>query len=366
MRYPSLMLGRWAGIPIRVGLGWVLVGPLLLLSLEPLFQSGPSPAWWPALIATLLLFLSTFLHELGHALTARRLGLEVRAIQIALLSSASQLSQQPERPEHEFLIALAGPLSNLLQAAAYGLLALVTAGHWQLVTGGLALTNLVIGAFTLLPGYPLDGGRMLRAIFWFLGDDLIGATRLTSTVGQVIGMVLIGTGIALAILADPAGGIALGLVGWSMRRAAINGFLMLVVQQTLARVQVADLMSRSFRPVSPQLTLDLFVGQYLLGQADQGFPVIQAETLVGLITVRDLRRFRINEWRSISVGQAMTPSGDLPPLKPGDPADMALNLLNQQHVDQLPVTEDGQCLGMVRRRDLLGYIQTEVMRRRRR
>jgi Zn-dependent protease len=368
----ALRIATIFGIPIRCHLSWVLILLLLATLLHWLYLplAGPSGAWLLAGATALLLCASVLLHELGHALLARRYGLRVSSITLFALGGVTEIADAAPAPVRDLLVALAGPLVSLLLALVGGL------AWWNLpspaaalVALHLALTNGVMAIFNLLPAYPLDGGRILWAISCYLTDDEISAARIAALSGQVCGWGLAAVGMIYTLTAgDLINGAWMSLVGYFLIRNAALGYRRYVMLQTLSDVSVADLMQRVFRAVAPELPLDQFVGRYVLGHADQGFPVLllpDAETpqpLLGMMTLRDLRRFQFQEWGRTRVREAMTPLDRLSSLAPEMPAGEAFRALLESGEDQLPVTEGALLLGVLRRRDLLGYIERQVRR----
>ena len=356
-----LHAGNVAGIPIRLHISWVLLLFFGVSSLEPLFAARMGGSGLPmAIVTTLLLLLAILLHEIGHAIMAQRLGLKVRSITLFLTGGITEMDREVTQPGHELQIALAGPLVSLVLTGLTGALAWWAQGEYRLLWGLLAASNGLLTVFNLLPCYPLDGGRALRAIFWFLHDDLLQGTHIASKISRVIGGSLMLLGVAVMIRVDLWTGLLVILLGWMTSRSAISSYLQTALHYTLSRISVGELMSRTYRTVSPQLTLDLFVGQYLMGHSEQGFPVVQSERLLGVITVRNLRRFSTQQWRQTLVSEAMIPHSELPPLHPSDTAHVAYQALTVRHFEQLPVTDGETLLGMIRHRDVLAFVQKNI------
>jgi Zn-dependent protease len=359
--------GSIAGIPIQVHWTWLVVLLVVAGALSQIYVAvaRDSGAWPLAFVAALLLWVSVVLHELGHALVARRYGLAVRGITLFALGGVTEIVETKTDAVRDLLIAVAGPAVSVLLAILGGL------AWWSapdaalaLLAGHLALTNGAMALFNLLPGYPLDGGRVLWAVVCFLTDDEIIAARAASLVGRTFGWMLVGGGAIYGIAAaDLLDAVWLVLSGLFLARSAPVGYQRFVVQRLLSGVSVADVMQRAYRAVAPELPLDQFVGRYVLGQVDQGFPVLSRpdadapQPLLGMMTVRNLRRFRFSEWAFTHVGEAMTPLHRLRPISPDMSAGEALRALLDSGEDQLPVIDGMTLLGVLRRRDLLGYIE---------
>ncbi|HNP85464.1 MAG TPA: site-2 protease family protein [Kouleothrix sp.] len=369
MRARAVTLIRIAGIPIRCHWSWVamlaLLMPLLYWLYQP--QAGVVGGWVLAGAAALLLSVSVVLHELGHALVARRYGQAVSGMTLFALGGATELTDAPPLPVRDFLVAMAGPLVSVVLAVLFVLAWwLLPLPMLAMLFLHLALTNGVMALFNLLPGYPLDGGRMLWAVLCFLTDDALGAARIAALAGRICGWLLLLAGMLYTFsVGDALNGVGITLLGYFLTRQATMAYRRFVVQHAFYNVQVHDVMQRVFRAVAPELPLDQFVGRYVLGQTDQGFPVLLApeaeapQPLLGMMTVRNLRQFQFNEWARTQVGEAMTPLHRLPTLLPEMPAGEAFRTLLESGEEQLPVIKGAVLLGVLRRRDLFGYIERQ-------
>jgi Zn-dependent protease len=372
MRPYTLTVGRVAGLPIRVHWSWLAV-LLIVVGLLSQIYAGVATgagAWLLAIAAGVLLCVSVVLHELGHALVARRYRFAVRSITLLAIGGVAEIDTESTTPTQELLVAIAGPIVSLL-------LALVGALVWwrspwaplSLLALHLALTNGLMAIFNLLPGYPMDGGRVLHATLWFLTDEDLPAARVASIAGRVCGWVLIAIAACYAVITgDPISATWMGLVGYFLTRSAVTGYRQLVLQRTLHGISVADLMQRAYRAVAPELPLDQFVGRYVLGQVEQGFPVLrlpdddQPQRLLGMMTLRNLRRFSFKEWTFTHVGEAMTPAHQICTLTPEMAAREAFRTLLESGEEQLPVIDGEALLGILRRSDLIRYIQMRLKR----
>jgi Zn-dependent protease len=363
----AIPIGTIAGVPIRCHWSWVatlLLATVLLRALYAGYASAPG-AWAMAVAAALLLCVSVLLHEFGHALMARWYHLSVGGITLFALGGAAEVADAPPEPVRDLLIAVSGPAANLALALVGGVVWWTVGSRPIAVLAlHLALTNAVMVVFNLLPGSPLDGGRVLWAVMTFLTDDELFAARAAALAGRVCGWALVVSGLLYtAGASDLLNGTWMALIGYFLTRSAALSYRRFVVQRLLSGVLVADLMQRAFRAVAPDLPLDQFVGHYVLGQIDQGFPVLSRpeadapQPLLGMITVRNLRRFQLKEWSLTHVGEAMTPMHRLLALPPEMPAGEAFRTLLESGEEQLPVTDGATFLGVLRQRDLLGYLE---------
>lgn len=292
-------LFRLAGIQVRVDPSWFLIFLLIWWSLSAGYfprmrpEAGPVASWAAGLLAALFFFLSLLLHELSHSLVARRAGHEVRSITLFLFGGAAEMTSEPADPATEFRIAVVGPLASFALAFGFWLGERLLAGALPdlllAVLGYLAWVNLALGTFNLLPGFPLDGGRMLRALLWWRTGSLRRASRVATQAGK-------GLGLGLALLGGLqiwsgalVGGVWLVLIGLFARGLAESSYQSLILRQLLGQVSVEDVMVRDPVTVPPDLTLERLVDEYILGHGFRGFPVVESGRALGLISVDRLR-----------------------------------------------------------------------------
>jgi Zn-dependent protease len=377
----TLTIGRIAAIPIRLHWSWLLIFGLLVLTLRPVYAlaaCGTTTACGAdlglAAAMALLIGISVLLHELGHALVATRLLVPVHSITLFAFGGVAELEAESPTPAAELAIAVAGPAVSLLIALGAGGLwwaqgGLAAVAPVAILAAHLASANAVMAIFNLLPGYPMDGGRVLRATLWYLDDDLLSATRTAAHVGRLCGWGLALLGFTLAIAArQPLVAIWASLIGLFLHRTASSSQRQLQIQFALRDVYVGDLMQRHIRTVTRDLTIEQFVARYVLGQAELGFAVIEpaldnAEPhLLGMLTVSDLRRFTTAQWASYQVGEAMTPRAQVQTLAPNTAALDAIEALKSAPAGLLPVTEGDRLVGILRRRDLAVFVQVQLAR----
>jgi Zn-dependent protease/CBS domain-containing protein len=383
----GLRLGKIFGV--RVGVDWSLFIAVWLVTVG--LASGTFPAWHPdwspalrwgvALAAALLFFGSVLLHELSHVLVGRAFGLHARSITLFLFGGVANIEREPETPRAEFLIAVIGPLVSV----GLGFLCLLT-GAW--LAGGpaddpeavmrglgpvatvlfwLGPVNIVIGMFNLLPGFPLDGGRVLRAILWRATGDLERATRWATGAGQAIGLVLVFAGICMVFgVRLPlfgtglVAGLWLAFLGWFLAGAAAASYQQSRLTALLEGVTVRRLMRRDVAVVSPELPLSRFVDEHLMRSDQRGFPVVLGGQLVGLVCLEDVRKVGREAWAEVRVGEIMTPAAVLEVTGPDAEVTEAMRALGRRDVEQLPVVHDGQLLGVLRRRDIIRWLELQA------
>jgi Zn-dependent protease/predicted transcriptional regulator len=366
----SLRLGRVFGIEIRVHFSWALIFVLVTFSLA----QSVLPASWSdtkqlvvAAIAALLFFICVLLHELAHSLVARRLGMRVSSITLFLLGGVSNLTEEPKRASAEFFMAVAGPLTSFVLAGlAYGVhqlaarvidaTAMTTVTP---VTDYLTTINIGVGLFNLVPGFPLDGGRVLRSIIWGLRRDRSAATRIASRGGEVIA-VLLGLIGGLLLLIGDAVGLWYFVIAYFLFGMARGSFEQERVEGLAKGIRVRQLMSTDFRSTSPEATLDAFIRDLVLPFNLRAVPVLSQGRLQGVLTIGDLHKVVASGWSSTRVGQAMIPARDVHSIAPDDLLVSALERLGPSDTF-LPVIEAGAVVGVLERDAVTGYLRTREM-----
>lgn len=376
----TVTIGRVAAIPIRLHWSWLVIFGLLVVALRPVYAVascvGDGPCGLDLALAALMAIMvgaSVLLHELGHALVARLVRVPVQSITLFAFGGVAEVEAESPSPEAELAIAVAGPGVSLLIAAGAGLLWWARAGAAPPDTlahlaAHLAAANTIMALFNLLPGYPMDGGRVLRAALWFLNDDLLPATRTAAQLGRACAWLLGLGGLALAAAARaPLAAVWAALIGLFLYRTASASYRQMLLQTALRGVSVGDLMQRRLRTVTRELTLEQFVARFVLGQSETSFAVVEPagdeQRLLGMMTLRDLRRFTTAEWTALRVGEAMTPAAHVHALAPHTTAIDALYALRDSHDGVLPVTDGDLLVGLLRRRDLTVFVQVQMARR---
>ena len=369
----SLKLGRIAGIPIGLHYSWLLIATLITLSLSAHFSST-DPAWsgalvWSSAVITAALFFVTLLaHELSHAVVARRRGLPVRSITLFALGGVAQIDREPSSAGAEFAMAIAGPVMSLV--IGVGCLAAAFAAGWDVnggpssapaaILGWLGSINVVLAVFNLIPGYPLDGGRVLRAILWGAEGDMDRATRQAAAVGQVVAGLFILYGLYRFFGGAGFGGLWLVFIGWFLLDAARASSVEVAVTSSLRGIRAGDVMTNDYASVSAGTDLETFAA-LLLRSGRRCFLVEnQAGQTVGLITPHDVRQVDREKWGEVRVGDAMRPLDRIRTVTTATPVTDALRIMSRDDLNQLPVMDDGHLAGIVTRGHLIQLIQTKA------
>lgn len=377
-------VGRVAGIDIRVDFSLAIVFSLITFSLGMgLFPSwhpdwGPFIIWVTAVAAAVSFFISILIHELSHALVGRAKGIPVNAITLFVFGGVAQLEREPDSWRAELWMAIAGPIASLVLGILFLVLGGLFAGPVDLDDGERAYAalnpiatlllwlgpvNIILAVFNLVPGFPLDGGRVLRAILWGITNDLLRATEWASKLGQAFAWLLIMVGVSMILgLHVPVlgggllSGMWLALIGWFLNNAALTSYRQLLVTEVLHDLPVSRLMRRDVLTVSPDMPVEILVDECLMQGDQRGFPVLDGGDLIGLVCLHDIRATPRHAWHSTSVREIMTPAERLATIAPNAHVAQALQTLSLEGVNQLPVIERGKLEGLIRREDILKWL----------
>jgi Zn-dependent protease/CBS domain-containing protein len=380
-------IGRLFGIQIRIDPSWLIIFALvtynLTLFLRHFFATWtPASYWLVSALASLCFFASVLAHELAHSLVARAQGVQVRSITLFLLGGVAQLQKEPPTARVELTTALAGPLTSfglgvLLIGLGRGTLTVDTAALFQQgsTTGSLSplstiflwlgAVNILMAVFNMIPGFPLDGGRVLRAALWGLTRDLYKATRWTTWIGQAIAWSIMAVGFSFLFGVQIPGlgsGLASGLwliiIGWFLNTASASTYQQAEMRHKLTGVPVVRLMRRDAPTVQPSWTVGDVFHMHGGDRDEQAFPVLDDLVLVGIVTREDLIKIPREAWPDTLIEQVMTPEEKLATIAPDEDASQAMERLQQRGVRQLPVVRDNcEFLGLLRHHDILRWLQ---------
>jgi Zn-dependent protease/predicted transcriptional regulator len=372
----SISLGRWFGVPVGLHYSWFVVAWLITLSLTSQFASinrswSTATVWTLAALTAALFFVCIVLHELAHASVARLNGIPVRGITLFALGGIAQIEKDAATPGKEFGMAIAGPIASFaigltcrLVAGAAGFTAPAAAlSGFGAILGWLAYINIALALFNLIPGFPLDGGRVLRAIVWAVTHNSHRATRIASRVGQVVAYIFIAAGLFSLLMRNDFGGLWIAFIGWFLLEGAQAYYVQAQLSSTLQGIRVADVMATDCVVVDANTTLRRFVEDHLMRMGGRCFAVRQDERIVGLITPEDVKHVDRERWDRTRVSDAMRPLQALHPVQPDASAGDALELMGREHVNQLPVVSEGRLQGVVTRSYLvhLWQVRRELM-----
>ncbi|MCX4247142.1 site-2 protease family protein [Paraliomyxa miuraensis] len=373
-------LGTAFGVEIQVDWSLLVIFALITVNLG----AGVFPSWHPewgmglswvmALAAATLFFASVLAHELSHAVVARARGIPVSRITLFLFGGVAQMEDEPKSPKDELLMTIVGPLVSLMIGGVAILVASLLAsdtvaalsdrpeaalramGPVATLLMWLGPINVLLGLFNLVPGFPLDGGRVARAIIWWITGDLVKATRWATGLGRGFAWILMGIGVLELFGGLFVQGLWLVLIGWFLNNAAQMSYAQLLMRRALEHVPVSRIMFTRVGSLSPEISVESFVREHLLVGDQQAFPVEDGGRLLGLATAEDVRRVPQERWPVTMVGDIMTRAEELATLTPQADAEEAMSLLSRRDVEQLPVVEAGHVVGLVRRRDLVRWL----------
>jgi Zn-dependent protease len=385
----GLRLGTILGIAIHVDLSWIFIFLLVVWSLASgFFQVHPDwgavTSITTAVLAAILFFASVLVHELSHSLVARSRGLPVRSITLFLFGGVSNLEREPPSARTEFVMAIVGPLSSL----ALGVLFLALGGAG--LSGGAALAsdpigafgrlgpastillwlgsvNVLLGLFNLVPGFPLDGGRVLRSLIWAATANLRKATLWAAASGRMVGWGFIFAGLAMVfgyrvplLGTGIVNGVWIAFIGWFLKNAAEASYRQTMIDDLLEDVHVARLMRTTFTTVPADATVGRLVDEHILGTDERAFPVVEGERLAGIVSLADVRKVGREHWGTTAVRAIMTPLNDVAIARPDEGVAEALREMTRLEVRQLPVLEGARIVGLLCSRDIIRWLHLQT------
>jgi Zn-dependent protease/predicted transcriptional regulator len=367
----GIRIFRLFGFDVRVDASWILIAVLLTWSLAtgvfPHYVSGltTSTYWWMGVIGMLGLFASVVLHELSHSLVARRFGLPIKGITLFIFGGVSEMEDEPANAKTEFFMALAGPASSIV----IGIVCLAAhtwargagvAGSIVAILYYLGFINLLLAGFNLLPAFPLDGGRVFRAILWGFKKDMFQATRIAATVGSAFGWLFIIGGILFIIRGQFVTGMWWGLIGLFLHGASRSSLLRVEMRIALKGHPVRQFMKGDPLTVPPSITLSELVTQYMYRYHFKMFPVVEGDTLLGCITTQEVKGVPREEWDRRLVGQTAPACSSDNAVAADTDAMEALRLMSLRNRSRLLVVEGNKLVGIISLKDLLQFIALKL------
>src|SRR5881397_2592370 len=365
----SLTIGRIIGIPVRIHYTLWLVLLLIAWSLAEGYMPqhypglGATTYWAIGIVSAIILFVSVFLHELSHSYIAKKNGLPIRRITLFFFGGVSEIGEEPKDPKLEVRMAAAGPLTSFL-------IAIVLGGAWYLTglvngpnPGRLtpiiatlwyaAVLNGVLGAFNLIPAFPLDGGRVLRGSLWNRSKNLLSATARATRVSEAISLLMMAVGLFFVVFGDFVNGLWIIFLGWFIRSGAETSLRQTRLTESLVGVSVGDIMTRELLSVSPDASVQQLVSDYFLVHPHGGYPVISNGKLLGVVTMSSVRSIPRDKRDFERVSQAMVPFERTITVGPTTPAVNALQIMAKNGVGRLIVMDGDKIAGIVTRGDLM-------------
>jgi Zn-dependent protease/predicted transcriptional regulator len=362
----GIPIGRIFGIPIYLHASWFIIFLLITLSLRTQFTSqhpGWSSAqhWMLGILTSVLFFASVIFHELSHSLVALHYRIPVKSITLFVFGGLARIGRDASNARQEFSIAIAGPISSLFLAGCFWLGAHFFHGNEMVsaASGWLWQINGLLAVFNLLPGFPLDGGRILRGIAWGVTGDFARATQIASSAGKLLAYLMIFVGIWQALNGNWVGGLWTAFIGWFLLSAAQESFAQVAIRSTLTGVRAEDIMTRDIPTVTRDMSLEEYVHE-VLRTGRRCHIVTGAGRPVGMITMHGARLVPRDEWANTSLQAAMLPIDRIHAASPEEPVLAVLERLQNEDINQMPVISEGQIVGMIARDTILRMLQTRL------
>lgn len=360
-------IGRWFGFNVRIDYSWFVIFALVLWTFSarvfPLEVPGYSTVAYASmgLVGTLLFFLSVLLHELSHSAMARRRGIEVEGITLFIFGGVAQTSMEAEEAIDEFLLTVVGPLSSIALAGLFWALS-IGADFFALgeptiaVATYLAWLNGILAAFNMLPGFPLDGGRIFRSTVWHFTGNLEKATRWASRGGRVVGYLLIGLGLFELFMGELVGGLWSAFIGWFLSNAADASWRQFRARQTLSRIPVSRVMVRDPVTLPEELPVDRAVEACFQRRPHSAYPVTREGRLVGMVSLDHVKEVPREKWSETTVHDLMRPIENVPTVNPRESLDEVISGLKMDEHSRILVVQDGVLLGVVTLGDIGAWV----------
>lgn len=367
----SITLFKMFGFAVRVDASWLIIAVLITWSFSALVFPHAYPGlstseyWLMGIGGALVLFASIIVHELAHSLVARRSGLLMKGITLFIFGGVAEMEREPPSAKAEFQMAIAGPLTSVALGIIFYFLSSALRGVWPAAATGvltyLALINWVLAAFNMIPAFPLDGGRVLRSLLWLWKGNIWQATRIASSIGSGFGMVMMIYAIVPLMQGDTISAIWWFLIGMFLRNAAQGSFQQLVVQRMLEGEPVRRFMNTNPITVSPAISLEELVENYIYKYHYKMFPVVSASNeLLGCITTKDMKQIPRSEWARNSVQAIMRSYCAEDTVTPDTDAVKALAKMRNSQNSRLMVVEGGHLVAVLTLKDLLNFLSSKL------
>lgn len=367
----EIKLFRLLGFEVKIDFSWVILAILITWSLAqglfPFYYEDFSTVtyWWMGIAGAVGLFISIIFHEFSHSMVARKYGIPMRGITLFIFGGVAQMNEEPNSARSELWMAVAGPAASIVMGI--GLLVIDQAGQtlgWPDAVHGviiyLAVINLVLAAFNLIPAFPLDGGRVLRSALWSWKGNLKRATRISSRIGSGFGILLIVLGAYIFIRGDFIGGVWWFLIGMFLRTASQNSYQQLIMRKELEGESVSRFMNQNPVTVAPSITLNEFVENYVYKLHYKLFPVVDGERLMGCVSVKEVKQVPRTEWKEHTVGEFAEKCSGQNTIASGMDAVTALSMMRRSNNSRLMVVDKDRLVGIITLKDLLVFLSLKV------
>lgn len=364
----SIKLFKVFGIEIRLDYSWFIIFALFAYFFGFIYFPSVLPGLNKGLLAlitvitVIFVFISVLIHEMSHSLVARRKGTSVEKITLFLFGGMAQIEKEPETPYGELIMAIAGPAASFVVAAIFGVIWFFTK-NIALVrepVGYLAIVNIVLGVFNILPGYPLDGGRILRSIIWKVTGNLERATFIASTVGRVIGFMVIAVGIFFILTGNFLNGVWLAFIGWFIQSSAQMGYRQLIFETSIKGIKVRDIMNENIVNVTKDITIQDLVDDYFMKYKFGRFPVIEDEKtqrFIGVISLHDIKGVSKEEWPEVKIGDIVKSVSESEKVDMSMEISDAIKKMGKNDLGHLVVMSGDKLRGIITKSDVMRFIR---------
>jgi len=355
-------IGTVMGIPVRIHFSWLIVFGLITWLLSSRYFPQVTPDlpfvsyWVSGVMAALLLFASVAFHEFAHSWVAQKYKLKIESITLFIFGGVAQLKGEPPHPRAEFWIAVAGPFSSFFLSALFFFLMMNTGGGTKALFSYLTRLNLILGIFNLIPGFPMDGGRVLRSIIWGKKKDYFYATQKASSVGRGIALLMIFFGV-FSIFTGRSDGIWLIFIGWFLYSAAQASYQQATLQEILSGIKVKDIMVSEMQTIDPTMSLDEAVDHYFLKYGYGGFPVMDRGRFLGILTLKEVKNVPRQDWGRVKVLDVYVPHERRWEVSPEADVMKALELMIREDKGRIIVVDRDQIVGLITRNGIARYVQ---------
>jgi Zn-dependent protease/predicted transcriptional regulator len=369
----SIRLGRVFGIEVGLHSSWFLIALLITMSLGSQFQAqhkewGAGVIWSLAILTSLLFFVTLLAHEMSHALVARARGITTKAITLFALGGVAQIEKEPEDAKTEFLVGVVGPFASGVMGIISLGIAAALGWQWGATPNTpllsmfvwLGYINLSLAAFNMIPGYPLDGGRILRSILWLFSRDAVRATQRAAMVGKLVALLFIALGVFRFFQGAAFGGLWIAFIGWFLYQAATASSSSVAITEGLKGVQVRDIMTDDCETLDANLNVESFVENHLLRSGRRCFVVQQNGQVAGLITPHEVKEVEKPRWPYTTLADIMRPLEELHTITPATPVMEALETMGRDDVNQLPVVSGSHLDGIITRANVVQFLHTRA------
>ena len=364
----SIKLFKVFGIEIRLDYSWFIIFALFAyyfgFDYFPRVLSGLNEGLLAliTIITVILFFTSVLIHEMSHSLVARRRGTSVKRITLFIFGGMAEIEKEPETPYSEFVMAIAGPTASFVMGIIFGVIWIFTVNIAPIrePVKYLAIINIVLGVFNMLPGYPLDGGRVLRSIVWRVTGNLERSTFIASTVGRVIGFMIIAVGVFFILTGNFLNGVWLAFIGWFLQSSAQRGYRQLIFETSIKGIKVGDVMNENIVNVTKDITIQDLVDDYFMKYRFGRFPVIEDEKtqrFIGVISLHDIKGVSKEEWAEVKIGDIVKTVSESEKVNMSMEISDAIKKMGKNNLGHLVIMSGGRLRGIITKSDVMRFIK---------